>query len=154
MLKLPDKLFDIDTNDIEIGSSTIHLYEKDKIEKMQRGYRYNGLTGEPIEDWFGDAYVVIGVETCCGDPIIAKIDEEDLPIYYMFHDDWSTLQKVANSLEQFINMLKKINNTYLETEEEYEELINDIKKEVPNTSYDYWESIIELAYDFAEFEEE
>lgn len=87
MLKVPEKIFNIDINDIEVGLSDIHIYGKDEIEEAQAGYRYNELTGELIEDWIGEKYVVIGNDSCCGDPIIAKIDEEELPIYSMFHDD-------------------------------------------------------------------
>ena len=148
MLKIPEKLLNIEINDVEIGLSDIHIYGRNEIEKAQAGYRYNGLTGELIEDWIGEEYLVVGNDSCCGDPIIAKIDEEEIPIYSMFHDDWSSLQIIAHSLEQFINILKKLDGTNLENKEECKKLLEDIKKEVPNTSSDYWEGLIASAYEF------
>ena len=148
MLNVPEKIFSIDVNDIEIGLSNIHIYRKDEIEEAQAGYRYNGLTGYSIEDWIGEEYIVIGNDSCCGDPIIVKIDEEKLPIYSMFHDDWSSLQIIANSWEQFVNILKKLDKTDLKNKEECKKVLEDIKQEVPNTSYDYWEGLIASAYEF------
>lgn len=153
MLKVPEKIFNIDINDVEVGLSEIHIHSKDEIENAQAGYRYNGLTGEVIEEWIGDEYIVIGNDSCCGDPIIAKIDEEKLPIYSMFHDDWSSLQIIANNLEQYINILKKLDETDLEDKEECKKIVEIIKKEVPNTSVDYWEGLIAAAYEFLTDEE-
>jgi len=153
MLKVPEEIFNIDINDIEVGLSDIHIYGKDEIEEAQAGYRYNGLTGKPIEDWIGEEYIVIGNDSCCGDPIIAKTDEKGLPIYSMFHDDWSSLQIIANSFEQFKNTLKELDKTNLEDKEECKKIFEDIKKEVPNTAYDYWEGLIAAAYEFLTDEE-
>lgn len=72
MLEIPEKLFNIDVNDIEVGLSEFHMYRKDEIEEAQAGYRYDELTGEPIEDWIGEEYIVIGNDSCCGGPIIAN----------------------------------------------------------------------------------
>lgn len=153
MLKLPEKIFNIDINDIEIGLSDIHIYGKYEIEEAQAGYRYNELTGETIEDWIGEEYIVIGNDSCCGDPIIVKINEEKLPIYSMFHDDWSSLQIIADSLEQFINILKKLDKTDLQNKEECNKALEVIKKAVPNNSFNYWESLIISAYEFLTDEE-
>ena len=142
MLEIPEKLFNIDVNDIEVGLSEFHMYRKDEIEEAQAGYRYDELTGEPIEDWIGEEYIVIGNDSCCGDPIIAKIDEDELPIYSMFYDDWSSLQMISNSLEQFVNILKKLDKT------ECKKIFEEIKKEVPSMSFDYWEGLIAVTYEF------
>jgi len=71
----------------------------------------------------------------------------------MFHDDWSSLEIIANSLDQFINILNKLDKTDLEDKEECKNIFEDIKKEVPNTSYDYWEGLIVSAYEFLTDEE-
>ena len=39
MLKVPEKIFNIDINDIEVGLSDIHIYGRDEIEEAQAGYR-------------------------------------------------------------------------------------------------------------------
>ena len=153
MLKVPEKIFNVEVNDVEIGLSEIHIYEKDEIEDAQAGYRYNGLTGEVIEEWFGEEYIVIGNDSCCGDPIIAKVDEEEIPIYFMFHDDWSSLQLIASSLEQFVDILKKLEETDLEDKDECVNVLEDIKQEVPSASYEYWEGCVASAYEFLTDEE-
>ena len=79
---------------------------------------------------------------CCGDPIIAKIDEEKIPIYSMFHDNWSSLQIISDSLDQFIIILKKLKETNLKDKAECEKILEDIKKSVPDISFDYWENLI------------
>jgi len=153
MLKVPDKIFNIDINDIEVGISEIHIYTKDEIEEAQAGYRYNGVSKEKNEEWIGEEYIVIGNDSCCGDPIIAKIDEEEIKIYSMFNDDWSSLQLIASTFEQFINFLKKIDETNLEDKEECKRLLEQIKTDLPNEAYDYWEGLIVAAYEFLTDEE-
>lgn len=147
MLEIPNKLFEIDINDVEIGVSEIHLYGKDEIEQGQEGYRYNGKTKKEIKEWIGNEYIVIGDDSCCGDPIIAKIDEKDIPIYAMFHDDWTTLNKVSDSIEQYADILKMIDETDLENKDEINVLLEKIKQIVPNY-FEYWNDLIMLAYDF------
>ena len=150
MLQVPEKIFNADLKSVDLGLSDILIFEKDEIEKEQIGYRYTGLPGEgePIEDWIGEDYVVIGLDSCCGDPIIAKVDEDELPIYFMHHDDWSSLQLIATSFEQFINLLKKLDKTNLANKEECEHTFEIIKRESPNISLDYWESLISSGYEF------
>ena len=85
MINIPNELFERDIDDIEIGISEIHLFSKEEIEDAQIGYRIDE-NGNPLEEWIGDDYIVIGNDSCCDDPIIAKIDNKDLPIYSMFHE--------------------------------------------------------------------
>lgn len=147
-LNVPNKIFDRKINEIDVGLSEIYLYDKDEIEEAQAGYRYNGLTGEVIEDWIGDEYIVIGNDSCCGDPIIVKVDEEELPIYNMFHDDWDSLQKISNSFEEFLDVLKLIDNIDLRDRESCKRLLENIRKKVKLESYDYWDSLITTAFEF------
>ena len=60
MLKIPEKILNMDISDVKFISNDIHIYGKDEIEEAQAGYRYNGLTGEKIEAWIGEEYIVIG----------------------------------------------------------------------------------------------
>ena len=60
---------------------------------------------------------------------------------------------IANSLEQFTNILKKLDQTDLEDKEECKKTFEDIKKDIPNTSYEYWEGLIASAYEFLTDEE-
>lgn len=146
-MTVPNKIYDININDVKIGVSEIHLYLKDELEKAQIGYRVDN-NGNKIEEWIGDNYIVIGKDYCCGDPIIMDISDGKLPVYNMFHDDWNSLQKIADNFEQYIDILKKIDETNLSDEKEKNKLISIIKKIVSSDAEEYWNSIIQVAYEF------
>ena len=146
-MDFPKKIFNPKINDVEIGVGDIHLFSEEEIEDAQKGYRIDG-DGNKIKDWVGDNYFVIGYDSCCGDPIIADLSDDKLPIYSMFHDDWSTLGKISDDFEQFISILEKINNTDLKDESKKDELIKYIKSILPEDGADYWETSIQGAYEF------
>ena len=148
MEKLPKKLFERDIESVNCGLSDIYFFKENSIEKEQAGYRFNGLTGEPIEEWIGDNYYVIGIDSCCGDPIIVDVSKEELPIYYMFHDDWSSLQLIAESFDQFLEILHLIDDNDFDYEEGKDELIAKIKEICPEEGYDYWEGLIQSGFEF------
>lgn len=100
MINVPNKLFDRDIDDVGIGMSEIHLYSKDEIENGQLGYRIDDK-GNEIKEWIGDNYIVIGDDSALGDPTIVDINDDKLPAYNMFHDDWSSLQKIAYDFNQY-----------------------------------------------------
>ena len=147
MINVPNKIYNTDINDVEIGVSKIHLYTKDEIEEAQIGYRIDNK-GNEIDEWIGDDYIIIGNDSCCGDPIITDVSDDKLPVYSMFHDDWETLQKITNDFEQYISILKKINKSDLSDETQKNNLISDITKIVPSEGADYWSTIIQTAYEF------
>lgn len=147
MINVPNKLFERDIDDVEIGMSEIHLYSKDEIEDGQLGYRIDNK-GNEIKEWIGDNYIVIGDDSALGDPIIVDINDDKLPVYNMFHDDWSSLQKIAYDFNQYIDILNKIDGNDLSNEEEKDKLINEIVKIVPKDGQDYWKSLLQVAYEF------
>ena len=147
MISIPSKIFERNISDIEVGVSDIHLFSKDEIEDAQIGYRIDDK-GNKIEDWIGDNFVVIGIDSCNGDPIIVDINNEKLPVYSMFCDDWETLQIITDSFKQFIEILNRIDATELSDEEEKDNLISEIIKEVPEEGEEYWEGLIQVAYEF------
>ncbi len=147
MINVPSEIFDRSINDIEIGVSDIHLYSKEEIEEGQVGYRVDDK-GNTIKEWIGDNYIVIGHDSCCGDPIITDISDKKLPVYSMFHDDWESLEKITDDFQQYLDILKKIDETDLGNEKDKDNLILEINKIVPNEAEDYWTSIIQNAYDF------
>ena len=148
MEKLPKKLFERDIDSVNCGLSDIYFFDEDEIEKEQAGFRFNGLTGEPIEDWIGDNYYVIGIDSCCGDPIITDVSKEELPIYNMFHDDWSTLTLIDYSFEQLLAILHMIEETDIADENEKDNLVSRIKEIIPEDGYDYWEVLLRTGYEF------
>ena len=148
MINIPDKIYDRNINDVEIGLSEIHLYSKEEIKEAQLGYSVNS-DGNKITDWLGDNYVVIGNDSCCGDPIITDIFNEKLPVYIMFHDDWDSLRQIADNFELYIDILNKIDSTDLSREIEKNRLISNIKAmSLTEDEEDYWNSMIEFAYEF------
>lgn len=145
MLKIPSELFERNIEDITVGLSDIHLYAKNEIEDAQIGYSKDG-NGKKLENWIGDNFLVIGHDSCCGDPIIVDLNEEKLPVYSMFHDDYSSLQKITNSFKEYINILNEIEEVDLSDAEKSLALIEDIKNN--NIEEDYFESLIKSAYEF------
>lgn len=142
-----EKLFNNKINNVEIGMNDIHLFTEDEIEKAQIGYRCDE-NGKINENWIGNEYIVIGYESCCGDPIIAKIDDNKFPIYSMFHDDWNTLEKIADNFEQYISLLKEISELDLSNKNDCDEFLKKIKMDISENEYYYWEQLITLAYEF------
>jgi hypothetical protein len=147
MLDIPNKIFDVNIKNINAGLSDIYLYTKDEIEDAQIGFRVDNK-GNKIEDWIGDNYVVIGNDSCCGDPIITDLSNEKLPVYNMFHDDWSSLRQISIDFEQYIEILNKIDEADIGNENEKDKLISYIKAIVPEEGIEYWESLIQVGYEF------
>lgn len=145
MLKIPEKIFNIDINDVWMGLARIHLYSKEEMEKAQEGYRYNKETGKPEYMWYGDEFYVIGTTFLNSMPIIAKVDEEQIPIYCKSQDNWSSIERIANSFEQFVSFLKKVKATDLMNKEECKRLTEEIENELSATPY-YWSALIEYSY--------
>lgn len=150
---IPEKIFDRKINDIRIGVNDIHLYSQDEINDAQAGYRYNGMTGEVIKDWIGDEYLIIGNDSCCGDPIIIKTDEDKLPVFTMFHDDWEMITKIADSFEEYVSILEEISKINLKDEANCRDLLSRINEQVKEEYYDYWEDLIWGTYEFLVDEE-
>lgn len=147
MENLPKKLFERDIELVNCGLSDIYFFQEDEMDEGQAGFRHDG-EGNKIEDWIGDEYVVIGIDSCCGDPIITDITKEELPIYCMFHDDWSTLEQIAYNFEQFLEILHMIDDANIGDEKEKEELKAKIKEIVPEEGYEYWECLLQIGYEF------
>ena len=151
--KLSDKAYELlKLPNIEFKYGSLLFFNKDNIDEMQAGFRYNGRTGEKIQDWTGDAYVIVGYDETAGcgpDPVIVKTDDEKLPVYWLMTDggDWDNPTFVCDSLEEFsksINMLNEYANffrTSILTEELKQEIIDKIgvieNKEIISEYWDY-----------------
>ena len=163
--KLDDKAYDLlKLPRILFMYGSLHFFDKDNLDKMQEGFRYNGLTGEKIQDWPGDAYVIVGYDETAGcgpDPIIVKTDDEKLPIYWLMSDggDWANPIFVCDSLEIFnkimhmlVDYAELFNNSSL-TEELKQEIIDKIGliegKEVIS---EYWEVLLSNALPYEDEE--
>ena len=161
--KLDDNAYDLlKLPNIAFLYGDLRFFNRDNIDKMQAGFRYNGLTGEKIQDWPGDDYVIIGYDETAGcgpDPIIVKTDEDKLPVYWLMSDggDWSNPVFVCDSLDEFsksITMLVDYANFFREsalTEELKQEIIDKIGviegKEVIS---EYWDYLLSNALSYEE----
>ena len=146
MLKVPEKLFNREFEEVEIGISTMSFFPKDNLEKEQIGYGYDQGTAKPT--WFGKEFVVIGKNTSLGNPIIAKVDEAEIPVFTMFDDDKTSVEKVADSFEQYMGVLGKIKKTDLYRKDKINDLLDEIEGIVPENSLYYWENLINSAFDY------
>ena len=105
LLKLPT---------IEFYYGPLEFFDENNIDENQEGFRYNANTGEIIEEWTGDEYVIVGFDYSAGcgpDPFIVKTDEKELPVFWLMTDggDWKNPDKIANSLDDFIKIKSKYN---------------------------------------------
>ena len=147
MINVPEKIFNREFEEIDVGMSTLSFFKKEDLEKAQIGYKYDNKK-DSIKNWKGEEFVVIGNDSALGDPIIAKVDEEEIPIYSMFHDDWSSFERVAESFEQYMGILEMIDKTDLHRRDKIIDLLDEIEEIVPEESYYYWEDLINSAHNY------
>lgn len=135
---IPNQILDIDCNDFYFDElSSIHICKKDELENAQLGYRFDPAKNKKIEKWIGDNYYVIGFDDICGDPIIIENDSKDFPVYWMWHDNWTTLEKISSNVENFISILKILNENLSINEKLYN------IKNIENEFYDFWKNRID-----------
>ena len=147
MLKVPEKLFNREFEEVEIGISTLNFFPEDNLEKEQIGYGYDQSNAESPK-WCVKEFVVIGKNTSLGNPIIAKVDEAEIPVFTMFDDDKTSVEKVADSFEQYMGVLGKIKKTDLYRKDKINDLLEEIEGIVPENSLYYWENLINSAFDY------
>ena len=153
LLKLPT---------LEFNYGPIEFLTEDTIDDGQDGFRYNDLTGEKIDGWTGEEYVIVGFDYSAGcgpDPYIIKADEKDLPVYWLMTDggDWSNPELISSSLENFnkiINYLSNYSDSFISNillEREAKEIIEKIQEiEGSDSINDYWSALIYSAVDESE----
>lgn len=147
MLEIPENIFNRNFETIELGANNISFFKKENLEKEQIGYRFDNTKSES-KDWFGKEFLVIGKEESSRNPIIAKTNDEKIPIYMMFGNDKITMEKVADSFEGYVNVLNMIDNTDLYRKDKINNLMNDIEKIVPQNSMYYWNGLVNDAFNY------
>ena len=142
---------------IEFQYGSLEFFNKDTIDNAQAGFRYNSITGEKIDGWTGDEYVIIGYDSTVGcgpDPYIIKTDDSNLPVYWLISDggDWSNPDLICDRLETFnkiINMLNEYAEYFFDmtlTSKLKKEILNKISKiEGKNNISDYWDTLLNNA---------
>lgn len=114
------------------------FYSEDELREAMIGYHHNS-DNIKINDWFGDNYLIIGVDNLMGDPIIVKTDEKEMPVYHTYYDDWTMIFKICDSYKNYKEIIKIFTNS---DKENKDELIDGIKKLLGNSDIAYWEELI------------
>ena len=155
--KLNDEAYELlQLPHVEFKYGDIIFFDDKSIDSGQAGFRYNGLTGEPISDWTGDEYVVIGYDSTAGlgpDPYIVKTDDPNLPVYWLMTDggDWSDPDLICDSLKKFNQIFNVLGNysEYFVNEELTSELKEQILSEIHNIENqeisNYWSELLDRA---------
>ncbi len=126
----------------------LEIIDSDNFVQAQDGFRFNPIKNKPIKEWnelIGENFYVVGFETSLGDVIIADAGTKGFPIYFMMHDDWDSIMKVANSFNEFIENLKQIENA-VNVENQDKEVIQKLVEKLDNENgaNDFYE---DLCYD-------
>lgn len=154
--KLPNQIYKTIENFkiIYFEDGEIEFFNKSNIDEAQKGFRYNPINNEIINDWIDDEYIIIGYDCSSGcgpDPIIVYNDKNYYPIYWLMTDggDWNHPLKIADTFEEFVNAYKniiknkeKIENNSLNSKE-YNELYNNIKKIINENNFDWWKNFLQ-----------
>ena len=139
------RLFEIQPNYITFGgtlgvSDDVSLYPENIFEKVQFGYRVDE-NGYKNKEWLGEQYYIVGGYGFLGDVLVVDVNDKNLPIYALQHDDWSKFEKIANSVEDFSKIINLINNTDIQ-KDDCENLKKEISKIIRS---DFWEVQIDCA---------
>ena len=146
-MNLPEKIFAFDQKVFRFGSpDDFVMCTKEDFDSAQVGFRIND-DGETIKDWVGDNFFVIGTNECCGDPILVDVSKEDLPIYFLVHDDWNLQFKIAESIDIFYEILELMDGRDFADRETADKVIKTIYDITPDCG-DYWEDLINGIYEF------
>ena len=150
LLKLPT---------IEFYYGPLEFFNENNIDENQEGFRYNANTGEIIEEWTGNEYVIMGFDYSAGcgpDPFIVKTDEKELPVFWLMTDggDWANPTFISSSLKNFnkiINILSEYEDLFYHgslSEEIADEIINRIEEvEGTDNLLEYWVDLVNSAVD-------
>nr|WP_166695816.1 hypothetical protein [Bacillus cereus] len=97
---------ELEIDDIEIETISIHLFSREEFEEGQLGYRVdeedNSLTGDSEGDW-KETWYVIGYDENLGDPIFVDIEDKNYPVMTAMHGegDWEP-EVMFSSLNEFL----------------------------------------------------
>lgn len=138
-MNFKQEFIDNDIHDLDIGIDHVHIDTIFELAETQIGFSVDS-EGNDLDDWIGKEYLVIGLTSLCNDPIMVNQKEKNFPVYFMFHDDYSSLMKISSSYTNYIKILKKIKETDL-TEGDVEDLLSEIKK-IESKYIDYWRSLL------------
>jgi hypothetical protein len=143
---------------ITIGYNGIDLCGEDRIEENQVGYSISssGVTfvGANNGDWKNE-WVVIGRETCCGDPIFIDTSIPEFPVYTAVHGEgcWSpalissSYRGLLKITEQLAVLAKgreypKLLESKPMTQNEYDEFLRQVTNQGELENSLFWAQMI------------
>jgi len=97
---------ELEVDDTEIETISIHLFSREEFEEGQLGYSVdeedNSLTGDSEGDW-KETWYVIGYDENLGDPIFVDIEDKNYPVMTAMHGegDWEP-EVMFSSLNEFL----------------------------------------------------
>ncbi|MBK5492817.1 hypothetical protein V7055_24090 [Bacillus thuringiensis] len=97
---------ELEIDDTEIETISIHLFSREEFEEGQLGYSVdeedNSLTGDSEGDW-KETWYVIGYDENLGDPIFVDIEDKNYPVMTAMHGegDWEP-EVMFSSLNEFL----------------------------------------------------
>ncbi|MEH7514839.1 hypothetical protein V7146_19160 [Gottfriedia acidiceleris] len=100
---------EMEVDDPEIETISIHLFSRDEFEEGQLGYSVDGkgnsLVGNAGGDW-KETWYVIGYDEDLGDPIFVDIANKNYPVMTAMHGegDWDP-EVMFTSLNEFLNYI-------------------------------------------------
>jgi hypothetical protein len=154
MKRVIEELKQFPIKEIQLGYAGMEFFTPNQLQDGQVGYSVNqdgqSLTGSQEGDW-KNSWVVIGNESCCGDPIFIDTVENSLPVYTAPHGmgAWEP-ELIATSLSKFIEIMKLLaivsqgreNPVALEnnplTDEEKEKVLSQIMDQNSGIDGSFW----------------
>ena len=132
---------------IEVGAHNLCMYSREDLDEAQVGFRVDA-EGNKLDNWIGDEYFVIGYDSGNGNPIIVKVDEEQIPVYTMKKDNKKSLRLIVDTYDEFIDILKLIEATNLYKKEDCQNLLIQTYVQIPDEAHNFWTLLIAEAYEF------
>jgi len=100
---------EMEVDDPEIETISIHLFSSEEFEEGQLGYSVDeegkSLTGNNEGDW-KETWFVIGYDEDLGDPIFIDIEDKNYPVMTAMHGegDWEP-EVMFSSLNEFLEYI-------------------------------------------------
>ena len=140
------RIFESGQNALVFEGDRLGICLRKDFDKIQKGFRCDN-NGRKHVDW-PDKYYVVGFDTMDNDPLIIDVTDKRLPIYYMYQDDYEfkNLFKIANSVEDYIEICQSIMSANLYDAKETKRTIKTVNGIAPLKSHKYWSNLIEIIH--------
>jgi hypothetical protein len=164
-LNLPDLLIkvldELKPREVQYGAGGLMLFPASELEVRQIGYAI-GADGSsfcgPEEGYWRRNWIVIGEDTCLGDPIFIDTQSDDLPVFTAMHGEgiWKpepvaiSLKAFAQCWDEFSRIAKGRSNPVEQEEnplsqDEIDAFLDRVQKiNSSRTDIEYWQEVLEF----------